>query len=42
VNWRIGNILEKLGDKTGAKAAYEAAIAIDPTFVQAIEALRKL
>jgi tetratricopeptide (TPR) repeat protein len=42
VNWRIGNILEKLGDKTGAKAAYEASIAIDPTFVQAIEALRKL
>lgn len=42
VNWRIGNILEKKGDKTGAKAAYEAAIAADPKFVQAIEALRKL
>jgi len=42
VNWRIGNLLEKKGDKDGAKAAYEAAVAIDPNFVQAIEALRKL
>ena len=39
---RIGNILEKQGDKPGAKAAYEAAIALEPNFVQAIEALRKL
>jgi len=42
VNWRIGNILEKKGDKAAAKAAYEAAIAIDPTFVPALESLRKL
>ena len=39
---RIGNILEKQGDKPGAKAAYEAAIALDPRFTLAIEALRKL
>ncbi len=39
---RIGNILEKQGDKPGAKAAYEAAIALDPKFPQAIDALRKL
>jgi tetratricopeptide (TPR) repeat protein len=39
---RIGNILEKKGDKPGAKAAYEAAVALDPKFTQAIEALRKL
>ena len=39
---RIGNILEKKGDKPGAKAAYEAAVAHDPKFTQAIEALRKL
>jgi tetratricopeptide (TPR) repeat protein len=39
---RIGNILEKQGDKPGAKTAYEAAIAIDPAFTQAIESLRKL
>ena len=39
---RIGNILEKQGDKPGAKAAYEAAVALDPKFIQAVEALRKL
>ncbi len=39
---RIGNILEKKGDKPGAKTAYEAAVALDPKFSQAIEALRKL
>lgn len=42
VNWRIGNILEKKGDKAAAKAAYEAAISIDPGFVPALESLRKL
>jgi tetratricopeptide (TPR) repeat protein len=42
VNWRLGNILEKKGDKPAAKAAYEAAIAIDPNFVPALESLRKL
>jgi tetratricopeptide (TPR) repeat protein len=42
VNWRIGNILEKQGDKAAAKAAYEAAVAIDPGFVPALESLRKL
>ena len=42
VNWRIGNLLEKKPDKAGAKAAYEAALAIDPNFVRAIEDLRKL
>jgi len=42
VNWRIGNLLEKKGDAAGARAAYEAAIAADPSFVRAIEDLRKL
>jgi tetratricopeptide (TPR) repeat protein len=42
VNWRIGNILEKKGDKAAAKAAYEAAVAADANFVPAIESLRKL
>ena len=41
-NWRIGNILEKQGDKAGARAAYEAALKADPKFVMAIEALKKL
>ncbi len=38
----IGNILEKLGDKPGAITAYEAALAGDPGFTRALEALRKL
>ena len=38
----IGNLLEKKGDKAGARAAYEAALVGDPKFVQALEALRKL
>ena len=42
VNTRIGNILEKKGDKAGAKTAYETALTGDPKFVQALEALRKL
>lgn len=42
VNWRIGNLLEKKGDKPGAQAAYEAAIAADAGFVRAIEDLRRL
>jgi len=42
VQWRLGAILERQGDKPGAKTAYEAAVAADPNFVQAREALRKL
>ncbi|MFZ5494897.1 MAG: tetratricopeptide repeat protein [Verrucomicrobiota bacterium] len=38
----IGNILEKLGDKPGAQSAYETAVAADPNFTRALEALRKL
>jgi tetratricopeptide (TPR) repeat protein len=38
----IGNILEKKGDKPGARVAYETALTIDPKFTQAIESLRKL
>jgi tetratricopeptide (TPR) repeat protein len=40
--WRIGNILEKKDDKPGARAAYEAALKIDPKFSQAAESLKKL
>lgn len=42
VHWRIGQILEKKNDIPSAKAAYEAAVAADPKFVQAAESLRKL
>jgi len=41
-HWRIGNILEKQGDKPAARIAYEAALKIDPKFPQAIESLKKL
>jgi tetratricopeptide (TPR) repeat protein len=42
VNWRIGNLLEKKGDRAGAKAAYESALQADPKFSPAAEALKKL
>ncbi len=42
VNWRIGNLLEKKGDRAGAKAAYENALHADPKFSQAAEAMKKL
>ena len=41
-HWRIGNLLEKKGDQPGARAAYEAALKLDPTFLGAIDALKKL
>ncbi len=41
-HWRMGNILEKQGDKPGARAAYEASLKVDPKFPQAIDALKKL
>ncbi len=42
VHWRIGNILEKQGDKAGARAEYEASLKVDPNFRQASDALKKL
>lgn len=41
-NWRLGNLWEKKGDKPAARAAYEAALAINPAFQQAIDSLKKL
>lgn len=41
-HWRIGNILEKQGDKAGARTAYETALQVDPNFKQAAAALKKL
>jgi tetratricopeptide (TPR) repeat protein len=42
VHWRRGNILEKKGDKPGARAAYTEALRLDPKFSQAADALKKL
>lgn len=40
--WRLGNLLEKKNERVGARAAYEAAVKLDPNFRPAAEALRKL
>jgi tetratricopeptide (TPR) repeat protein len=42
VDWRIGNILERKGDVAGARASYEAALALNPKFTPASDSLRKL
>lgn len=41
-NWRLGNLWEKKGDKAAARAAYQAALAINPNFQQAVDSLKKL
>jgi tetratricopeptide (TPR) repeat protein len=40
--WRLGQLLEKKSDPAGARAAYEAAVKLDPKFTPAAEALKKL
>jgi len=40
--WRLGNIAEKRGNPAAARVAYQAALAIDPKFAQAIDSLAKL
>jgi len=40
--WRLGMLLEKKSDPAGARAAYEAALKLDPNFTAAAEALKKL
>ncbi len=41
-HWRLGNLWEKKGDQTAARAAYQAALALNPNFPQAIDSLKKL
>lgn len=41
-HWRLGLILEQLGDPTAARVAYQAALQEDPNFAQAKAALKKL
>lgn len=41
-HWRIGVILEKQGDKSSARSAYETALSLDPNFGPASESLKKL
>ncbi len=42
VHWRLGNIAEKRGQAPAARAAYEAALKVDPNFTQAKDSLAKL
>jgi tetratricopeptide (TPR) repeat protein len=42
VQWRLGQILEKKNDPAGARAAYAAAVKLDPTFAPAAAALKNL
>jgi tetratricopeptide (TPR) repeat protein len=41
-HWRLGMILEHRGDTAGARREYEAALAIDPEYASARDALRRL
>ena len=41
-HWRLGMIHEKRQDKERAKAEYQSALRLDPTFKPATESLRKL
>jgi tetratricopeptide (TPR) repeat protein len=41
-HWRLGMVHEKRQDRQRAKAEYETAVRLDPTFKQATESLKKL
>lgn len=41
-HWRLGNIQEKQGDKTAARASYEASLKLDPNFRPAQDSLKAL
>jgi tetratricopeptide (TPR) repeat protein len=42
VQYRLGEVLAKKGDKVGARAAYEAALRLNPKLEQARKALKEL
>jgi tetratricopeptide (TPR) repeat protein len=41
-HWRLGMIREKAGDRSAARAEYEAALKLNPEFAAARESLKKL
>ena len=42
VQWRLGNIFEKKASLDAARAAYEAALKLNPNFSEAADSLKKL
>lgn len=41
-HWRLGTLLEQMGDRAGAKSAYEASLRLNPHYEPAAKALAKL
>ena len=41
-HWRLGQILERSGDAPGARAEYAAALKLNPTQPQVVEAAQRL
>jgi Flp pilus assembly protein TadD len=41
-HWRLGQILEKMSDVPGARAEYAAALKLNPTQPQLVEAAARL
>jgi tetratricopeptide (TPR) repeat protein len=41
-HWRLGQILEKKGDPAGARAEYQAALKLNPTQPQLLEAMKRV
>jgi tetratricopeptide (TPR) repeat protein len=42
VHWRLGQILEKQNDRSGARTAYQKSLELDPGFAPATESLKAL
>jgi len=41
-HWRLGNLWEAKGESAKARAEYQAALAVNPKFQQAIDSLKKM
>lgn len=41
-HWRLGTLHERQGDRTAARAAYQAALLVNPAFAKAKDSLRRL
>jgi Flp pilus assembly protein TadD len=41
-HWRLGQIFERKGDRASARAEYQAALQLNPTQPQLIEAMQRV